>query len=246
MTLNTSNTFDQFRNIHANGYTGGSSSINYTPSTKPYQSDSCSFTNGMSENLRCNEEKSIAGAIFDGTLNGKNTVLKVIPDNKDTYYEGIIGNKNVLLMQKNHNITGTYGGKDVNITFDYNKPSAIGKFFNCTLRGRVFKPDYFNINGTIGGKPISISLPHAEIPKDEDEKDMISLALLECGLEARTFGNQIIGLGYSNHKKSNIIGRQQNREKKIDENIKPLIMQSISMIASVALGAILAKFGLKH
>lgn len=246
MTLNTPNTFDQFRNVHSPSYTGGSTSTNYYSATKPIQDDSFSFTNGMSENLSYSKEKSIAGPVFEGTLNNKNTVLKVISDNKDTYYQGVIGNKDVMLMQKNRNITGTYGGKEVNITFDYNKPSAIGKFFNCTLRGRVFKPDYFNINGTIDGKPIAINLPNAEIPKDEDAKDMISLALLDCGLEAKTFGNQIIGLGYSKCQKSHIVGQRQEREKKIDENVKPLVMQTLSTVASVALGALLAKIGFKH
>lgn len=245
MSLDTSNIFDKFRSVNPPAYSGRTSPANSYPATKPMQNDSYSFTNGMGENLSYNPEKSIAGAVFDGTLNDKNAEMKVISDRKDTYYEGKIGDKKVLLMQKNKNITGTYGGKEVNITFDYNQPSAISKFFNCTLRGRVFKPDYFNISGTIGGKPMSINLPNAEIPTDDDERDMISLALLDCGLEARTFGNKIIGIGYSNHCRSNIIDSKQNRDKKIDENVKPIVMQSISMIASVAVGALLARIGLK-
>lgn len=245
MTITTSNVFDNFRNRANQIQPSGTNSVPYSPATKPTPNDSCSFTSGMSENLHYSKEKSIAGPVFDGTLNDKNTTLKVISDKKDTYYEGKIGNKDVLLMQKDKTITGTYGGKEVNIKFDYNEPSKLGKFFNYTLRGRIFKPDYFNVTGTIGGKEMAISLPNADVPADEDERDMISLALLDCGLEARTFGNKIIGLGHSEYHRSNIINNRNHRDKKIDENVKPIIMQSASMIASVAVGALLARIGIK-
>ena len=89
-------------------------------------------------------------------------------------------------------------------------------------------------------------MPNGEIPKDEDEKDLYSLILFDNGCAVKTFGNKIIGIGYSNENQINIRRRMDNRDKKIDENVKPLIMQSVSTLASVGLGALLYKFGLKH
>ena len=37
--------------------------------------------------------------------------------------------------------------------------------------------DYFNIKGTIDGKEFSMNLPDATIPKDDAEKDILSLVL---------------------------------------------------------------------
>ena len=246
MSLDTSNTFDRFRSVHTPTWTGGTSPTNPYPTTKPMQNDSYSFIGAMSEDLHYSSEKSIAGPVFDGKLNGKDTAIKMISNKDGVYYEGVIGDKKLSLEIKGDNYKGTYGGKEIDLNIEYNKPSKLSNFFNRTVRGRTFRPDYFNIKGTIGGKEVAISLPNAEIPKDDDEKDMYSLVLFDNGCGVRTFNNKIIALGYSNENRNNIRKHMDRRDQKIDENIKPLVMQSISMIASVLVGALLAKIGLKH
>lgn len=246
MTLDTSNTFDRFRGMQTTNCSGGVSTTHFNPATKPTPNDSYSFTYGMSENLHYSHEKSIAGPVFDGTLNGKDTTIKIVGNGGTVYYEGVIDGKKIMLESKDNNYTGTYGGKEINLSVEYNKPSKLSKFFNQTIRGRVFKPDYFNIKGTIGDKEVSINLPNAPVPNDEDEKDMYSFLLFDNGCGVRTFNNNIIALGYSNENRTNIKKHLDHRERKFDENVKPLVMQSISMIASVALGAVLAKIGFKH
>lgn len=245
MSLDTSNTFDQFRGVNKIPTSTTGSKTGSTPVTKPIPNDSYSFTYGMSENLSYSTEKSIAGPVFDGTLNEKDATIKIVSDKNTVYYEGFIGSKKLSLVVSDNKYKGTYGDKEINLDVEYNKPSKLSKFYNQTIRGRVFKPDYFNIKGTIGNKEVSIKLPQAEVPKDDDEKDMYSLLLFDNGCGVRTFNNKIIGLGYSNENRTNIKRHLDNRDRKIDENIKPLIMQSISMIASVMLGALLAKIGFK-
>lgn len=235
------NTFDQIRNIPSPRNRG-----TQFPTTKPIPNDSCSFSNEMSENLSYSQEKSISGPVFVGTLNEKDTTIKIVQDKDATYYEGVIGGKKLILEESNNNYKGTYGDKEINLNVEYNKPSKLSKFFNQTIRGRVFKPDYFNIKGTIGNREVSINLPKAPIPKDDDEKDMYSLILFDNGCGVKTFNHNIISLGYSKHHRTNITEFLDHRERKFDENVKPLVMQSISMIASVALGALLVKLGIKH
>ncbi|MCM1264583.1 MAG: hypothetical protein NC200_00145 [Candidatus Gastranaerophilales bacterium] len=246
MSLDTSNTFDRFRNMHTTTCSGGAGATGCTPVTSSVTSDSYSFTYGMSENLRYSQEKSIAGPVFEGTLNGKDTTMKIVADKDKVYYEGVIDGKKIMLEVSENNYKGIYGDKEINLNVEYNKPSKISKFFNSTIRGKVFKPDYFNIKGNIGNKEVAINLPNAPVPNDEDEKDMYSLLLFDNGCGVRTFNNNIIGLGYSNENRTNIKRHLDHREQKFDENVKPLVMQSISMIASVALGALLAKVGFKH
>lgn len=143
MGLNTSNTFDQFHTINkipnsTIGQTPGSS-----PATKPIPNDSYSFTYGMSENLSYSQEKSIAGPVFDGTLNEKDTTIKMIHDDKKVYYEGVIGGKKLSLEICDNKYTGVYGDKEINLEVEYNEPSKLSKFYNQTIRGRVFQTGLF-------------------------------------------------------------------------------------------------------
>lgn len=246
MSLNTPNAFDYFHGLNKIPVTSTGNNSTSAPASTDILNDTYSFTYGMSESLNYSSEKSISGPVFDGTLNEKETTLKVVRDDKKVYYEGVIGGKKLLLEISDNNYKGTYGDKEINLDVEYNEPSKLSKFYNQTICGRVFRPDYFNIKGTIGNKEVSINLPNADVPKDDDEKDMCSLLLFDNGCGVRTFNNKIIGIGYSNENRTNIKKHLDNRGRKIDENVKPLIMQSVSMIASVMLGALLAKIGVKH
>ena len=253
---NYNNVFDHFRR---NNISYGNRTINNTNGyiqTKPTLiNDECSFTGGMSENLVYSKEYSIAGGVCAGSINGKDAKIKVVGNKNAIHYEGLIGDKKLLLTcqkgeNNKENFSGSYGGKEFNINVDYNKPSKLSSFYHCKLRHKTFIPDYFNINGTIGNKPISLNLPNAEIPKDDYEKDLVTVLLFKHGLEARTFNGKIIQLGTTRMYKSDIMDAEEERNKKFDENVKPLIMQAgstiVGTVISVIIATALAKAGIKN
>lgn len=216
------------------------------PQINQMPEDTYSFSEGMGENLRLSKEKSISGPVFDGTLNGKNTSFKLVGDKNTTYYEGLIDGKKLLLKCDKNLYTGSYGDKKISLYADFNEPNKISDFYNSKIRGKCFKPDYFNIKGNIGDKEISINLPNTKIPEDEDLKDMVSLLLFDNGLEARTFNGDIIGLGYSNIAKSDIQKIQKRRNDTYKEDIKPLISQGSGVVIGSLLTALMAKIIHKH
>lgn len=216
------------------------------PQINQIPEDTYSFSEGMGENLRLSKEKSISGPVFDGTLNGKNTSFKLVGDKNTTYYEGLINGKKLLLKCEKNLYTGSYGDKKISLYADFNEPNKISDFYNSKIRGKCFKPDYFNIKGNIGDKEISINLPNTKIPEDEDLKDMVSLLLFDNGLEARTFNGDIIGLGYSNIAKSDIQKIQKRRNDTYKEDIKPLISQGSGVVMGSLLTALMAKIIRKH
>lgn len=211
------------------------------PHLKPIPEDTYSFSEGMGENLRFTKEKSLSGPVFEGTLNGKNSSFKIIGNNKATYYEGLIDGKKLLLKCEKNLYTGSYGDEKVILYADFNEPSKLSDFYNCKLRGKTFKPDYFNIKGNIGEKEININLPNAQIPQDEAEKDMVSLLLFDNGLESRTFDGEIIGLGFSNTAKSDIQKTMKRRNDTYKEDIKPLISQGSGLVIGSVVTALMAK-----
>ena len=211
------------------------------PHLKPIPEDTYSFSEGMGENLKLSKEKSLSGPVFDGTLNGKKTSFKIIGNNKATYYEGLIDDKKLLLKCEINLYTGSYGDEKVILYADFNEPSKLSDFYNCKLRGKTFKPDYFNIKGNIGEKEININLPNAQIPQDEAEKDMVSLLLFDNGLEARTFDGEIVGLGYSTAAKGDIQKSMKRRNDTYKEDIKPLISQGSGLVIGSVVTALMAK-----
>ncbi len=211
------------------------------PHLKPIPEDTYSFSEGMGENLKFSKEKSLSGPVFDGTLNGKKSSFKIIGNNKATYYEGLIDDKKLLLKCEKNLYTGSYGDEKVILYADFNEPSKLSDFYNCKLRGKTFKPDYFNIKGNIGEKEININLPNAQIPQDEAEKDMVSLLLFDNGLEARTFDGEIVGLGYSTAAKGDIQKSLKRRNDTYKEDIKPLISQGSGLVIGSVVTALMAK-----
>lgn len=200
--------------------------------------DSVSFTSGLNENLKINKEKSIAGTVFEGKLNDKHSSMKVIVDEETTYYEGKIGNKDLNLKCSDNYYEGEYGNEKINISIDYEKPSKINKFFNQTILGKSYRPDYFNIHGTIGDQEIDLKLPNEDIPLDENKRDMLAIILFDNGLQARTYKGKIVTLYYSGLEKARIRLQKQQRDKMIDDNIKPLISQGISTALGIVIGSL--------
>lgn len=239
----TSKVFDSMRTQVNNPST---QTFTAKPQINQIPEDTYSFSEGMGENLKLSKEKSISGPVFDGTLNGKNTSFKLISNNKATYYEGLINGKKLLLKCEKNLYTGSYGDKKISLYADFNEPNKVSDFYNSKIRGKTFKPDYFNIKGNIGEKEISINLPNTQIPEDEDLKDMVSLLLFDNGLEARTFNGDIVGLGYSNIAKSDIQKTLKRRNDTYKEDIKPLISQGSGVIIGSLLTTLMAKIIHKH
>ena len=202
------------------------------------ESDSVNFTSGLSEDLVINKEKSIAGPIFDGKLNDKQTSIKVISDNDITYMEGLIGDKKLCLQSENDHYVGEYNGEKVEMFIDYEKPSKLSKFYHTTILGQAYRPDYFNIQGKIGDKELKLALPNIDVPKDEDVRDLLAIALFDNGLQARTYNGKIVSMYHSELAKVKWKKHQQQRNKLIDENVKPLISQGISTATGIIIGSL--------
>lgn len=219
-----------------------------TPSTLP---DTVSFSGGLNANMRLNKEKSIAGPVFDGKINGKEAVFKMVDkEGYDiSYYEGAIGGKMLQMQYNDNRYVGSLGTKAFDLHIDYDEPNKFKDFFYHTILGRSFIPDYFNIKGTIDGKEFSLHMPDTKIPKDDTEKDILSLILFDNGLEAMTFSDNIVELNHSNLARSEIRDFHLKRDKRFNEDIKPLISQAISTISGIVIGsfvtALMAKYGLK-
>lgn len=211
--------FDSFRHPVKTGMNPSLPFGTSKPRTDMPTKDLCEFSGGMGENLKFNEEKSRNGAVWDGTLNNKNTSLKVLytkhPDKNITgYYEGYIGDKKLVLKidVNTHRYTGTYGDKPVDFSINYNRPNKVKNFFQTKIMGKHFIPDYFDLNGTIGNNNVSYHLPDMQVPQDEDCKDMLSFAMFTRGISARTFNNQIVEVGFSNSSLENL-EKAENAEK---------------------------------
>lgn len=137
-------------------------SINYSKKIDLKNNDTVSF-NEMSENMNLVTAYYGGGTIFEGKINGKNTVWKAIHfNNSKAEYEAEIGNKKLSMIRENNtHFVGNFGDKD----FDINITKDKGKSFVKT------------ITGTINGKTINMSFPNEEIPKDDDERDIITSIL---------------------------------------------------------------------
>lgn len=213
-----------------------------TPYTgKSIPEDICQFSGDISADLTFNPEKSISGTIYDGTINYKDAVFKIIDEDEDMplYYEGSIDNKKLKLASYKNECVGKYGNKRFYFTVEYNEPSKIGYFFNHTILGKNFKPDYFIIKGKLGEEDVNIKLPDTKTPQDEDVKDVLSLILFSNGLEARTFDSKIVALDYSTLKRSDIRKSKKRRHQMYKDDVKPLISQAISTASGIIIGAVM-------
>jgi len=223
----------------------------YVPQVQ--QQDTVSINGGMNAHLEFNKDLSVAGPVYEGVINGKNTQLKMFQTKNDNVYaEGTIKDKALSFecTEEGHRFTGTYGGKEFDLKVDYNEPSKIKNFFYHTIMGRHFNIDYFNVSGKIGDKEFNINLPNAKVPKDEEQKDLLSTMLFVNGFEALTYNDNIIDFTSSNLRRGDIRDDKKRRDERFNEDIKPLITNAVTMISSVlvstAIATVLAKVGVKN
>ncbi len=219
--------------------TGGNQAI--ATINAPLNSDKFQFCEDISADLNFDAEKSISGTVYSGTINCKNSTFKIIDEDEDlpVYYEGFINNKKIKMASHNNECAGVYGDKKFRFNIEYNEPSKISYFFNHTVMGKVFKPDYFIIKGNIGNTEVDLKLPNIKTPNDNELKDVLALILFSNGLEARTFDNKIVALDYSTLKRSDIRKSKKRRTQMYNEDVKPLISQAISTASGIIIGAVM-------
>ena len=75
------------------------------------------------------------------------------------------------------------------------------------------------------------------------------MILFDDGLVPMTFGDNIVELDYSALARSGLRKFREKREKRMQEDVKPLIMQSLSTVSSIVVGglitALMAKYGFR-
>lgn len=201
--------------------------------------------------LKHNKEKASIGTFVEGHINNKPAFLKVVSNHQgETWFEGVVNKKYLLLHCQDKVYDGKYGDSEFNLIVDYNEPSKLSKFFNMKLLGKNFMPDYFHVKGSIGNKAIDITLPNVKIPQDPETRDLLTMILEDNGLKAQTINGEVKSLKFASSAIKNLKEKAEKREKMIDNDIKPIFMQGISTATGLIIGsvvsALLFKFGLKH
>jgi hypothetical protein len=246
MEIQSTQYLDNFKQITSKGNIPGTT---YIPNASSV--DCVDFVGKLGANLQYNKEKSTITPTYEGNVNGKNAVMKIIDrhDMPYSYFEGSIGGKVFQMQTKDGHYFGSIGTKAFDLKVNAQKPSKIKNFFYHTLLGRTFIPDYFNISGQLDGKEFKLDLPNSKVPKDETEKDVMSMILFDDGLVPMTFGDNIVELDYSSLARNGLRKFREKREKRMQEDVKPLVMQSISAAASIVIGGLIttlmAKYGLR-
>lgn len=239
MSIQSNNNFDIFNNFRHPIETETKTNVPFgtsRPRTDMPTHDVCELTGGMGANLKYNEDKSLNGTGFDGKLNNKDTFLNYnyVPENKEDLFEGYIGDKQISFIKTGNKLVGNYGGKDFDLTVDYQEPNKIKRFIQKHIKTmyRDKSTDYFNLNGTIGDRQVSYQLPNIPVPENEEDKDILSLALTTYGMKAKTFKKQIISLGYSNNEMNKLDANCMNnkdRNKQIKQNITSFLFGGVTV-----------------
>lgn len=202
----------------------------------------------MSENLTISRGYEGRAVQFEGDINGKQSSFKYYYDfnkSKDAkneyrheFYEfdteGSIGGKDIVLHQKSNHISGVYNNKNVelDISIDFKKKKdRVGYGANAVT-----------LNGTIDNKPYSISLPNAEIPQDEDTRDIITSILALNWLAPFTVDNKIIKVMPSQSSFDRVSQHLESRYEKIEELVWKLGLPAVAAFV----GGLISKFDIKQ
>ncbi len=232
---------------------GDNANVNITQiNSKP---DSASFLE-MYSNLKLNKELSGEGlCIEEGKINNQDACIKSIYSYKDknVYREGVIGGKELKLVSGykltpdsyNINYKGKYNNKDIDLTLSYPRESKSKEFYNKIIRNRLYVPDDLTISGTIDNMPYTIKMPDSTVPRDSDTKDIVTL-LLDCNsFTPAVFNGNIVAVEPGKSVIRNWEHKINKRQEFFNENVKPLISQTLSMAVGTFVGLALGKIGLK-
>lgn len=221
-----------------------------TQITQAPKSDSVVIYRDFVADLHVNKDKSAIGTIVEGHVNKKSATFKVVTNNNnETWFEGYLNKKYLLMHCQDKVYDGKYEDKNFILTVDYKEPSKISKFFNEKICGKTFRPDYFHVKGKIADMEVDITLPNTKIPKNKILNDLLTMILEDNGLKAQTIGNEIKSLKFSESAVKNIKSRAEKRDKVINNDIKPIFMQGIGsavgMIVGAGMSALMLKLKLK-
>jgi len=200
--------------------------------------------------LKYNPDKASVGTVLEGYVNNRQAAFKLASNNdKELWIEGAIDKKYILMHCNNGVYDGKYGNSEYNLTIDYNKPSKISEFFNHSILGKNFVPDYCTIKGTFNNQQVDIKFPNTKIPEDSQLQDVITLMLEDNGLKAQTINGEVKSIKFSSTEIKNIKQKAEKRKKMINNDIKPILMQGLSSATGLVVGSIvsamLLKFGLR-
>jgi len=215
-----------------------------TPANPDMENDSLAFLE-MYAKLKVNADISTDGLMIrEGKINGSDALVKTVlisdaPHACNIEQEGSIGSKKFLLdadsveNKDKEFITykGEFNNKQVDLTVEVPKDkNKVKSFFVNLFRHKMYVPPYVNIKGSIDGKPYELTLPDAKVPRDTDEKDIVSLLLFNERLIPAVINGNIAALKPDmvrvNRWKRGI-DKQDNFFK---ENFKPLLDQTIAMV----------------
>ncbi len=245
-------------NVQNVGFTANSTNVastNYIDeyrknAQKPAEAkDKVTLNRDFIVDLKHNTEATSFGTVVEGYVNGKDAAFKVVSNNdEENWIEGTINKKYMLLHAKDKLYDGRYGDQEFELTVDYNKPSKLSEFYNQKIRGKIFMPDYFSVKGHIGDKEVDITLPNVKIPEDPEIRDLLALVLEDNGFKAQTIAGEIKSIKFSPSAIKNIKKKSEKRDKVINSDIKPLVIQSVStglsILCSALISALLVKIGL--
>ena len=217
--------------------------------------DSTTFLE-MYSNLKLNKELSGEGLCIDeGRINNQDAYIKTVYSYKDKkiYREGLIGGKKIELVSSHKlepdsyhiNYKGKYNNKDIDLTLSYPREAKSKEFYNKIIRNRLYIPDDLAISGTIDNQPYSIKIPDSPVPRDSDTKDIVTL-LLDCNsFSPAVFNGNIVAVEPGKSIVRNWEHKINKRHEFFNENVKPLISQTLSMAVGTFVGIALGKIGLK-
>ena len=217
--------------------------------------DSISFLE-MYSKLKTNEELSGEGICIDeGKINNQDACIKTVYSHRDKklYKEGFIGGKKLELYTSNKvdkdmisvNYKGKYNNKDIDLTLSYPRESKLKEIYYKMIRNRLYIPDDINISGTIDNKPYEIKLPDCPVPRDSDEKDIVTVLLDSNSLCPAVINGNVVAIEPGQSIIHNWEGKIRKRTGFFNENIQPLVAQALSAALGAVLGTLGARFKAK-
>ncbi len=208
--------------------------------------DSASFLE-MYALLKTNKDLSGEGLCVDeGKINNQDACIKTIYDhkNKKIYREGVIGGKKFELESSHKlepefiliNYKGKYNNKDIDLTLSYPREAKSKEIYNKIIRNRLYIPDDLYISGRIDNKPYSIKVPDSPVPRDSDTKDIVTL-MLDCNSFCPgVINGNIVAIEPGKSIIRNWERKIDKRQEFFNENVKPLISQTLSIVLGIVIG----------
>ncbi len=215
--------------------------------------DSASFLE-MYSSLKPNKDLSGEGlSIDEGRINNQDACIKTVYSYKDkkVYREGTIGGKKIELVTSNKitpeeisiNYKGKYNNKDIDLTLSYPREKKSKEIYNKIIRNRLYVPDDLTISGTINNQPYSIKLPDSPVPRDSDTKDIVTV-LLDCNSFCPgVINGNVVAIEPGKSIIRNWEHKIDQRQEFFNENVKPLIAQTMSIILGIVIGKFTGKKG---